>query len=434
MNLNTKRFIAVDVKVNQKIKIFGLLAVFVVGFIPVRGLLVLLMNDKQFTSIIYSGTLLITLIISFIAIKQSINPHRVNFSSIVANLLFINLVFYFIWLLPILFLNPISDWLMAPIYLGFMPYLVFLFRLIKLELFIKILAFVTLIIAISVIWDFVEMNIMLDRYEIAFARQELLRPDNFEAIGRNDVLVRPNGLTGSRPHDASNLLAMFFVFWVLKYFFVKSSNKLFTILLILLSGVAMLATQVASNIIAAFFVLTVILPYGFAKQPKNIPFIGIGIVTILLIYIFAANPLIFDALMSGFQRAGTDGDWEGITIFQVGNISDFLVSFFVGHAGSLQLFHAAEVTEFAIIRMIFEQGIIHFILLIALFCYPFKLFFKSKEKLNPILLPFLGALAVGLVSLWHYGSVFRITNGVIFWGLYAQIIVLVQSKTSKQLL
>ena len=81
--------------------------------------------------------------------------------------------------------------------------------------------------------------------------------------------------------------------------------------------------------------------------------------------------------------------------------------------------------------MIFEQGIIHFIVLLTLFCYPFKLFIKSKEKVAPILLPFLGAFSVGLVSLWHYGSVFRITNGVIFWGLYAQIIVLVQTKTLK---
>uniref|UniRef100_UPI0040477746 hypothetical protein n=1 Tax=Algoriphagus sp. TaxID=1872435 RepID=UPI0040477746 len=428
--MHIKKFLAGDIKANQKTKLFLLLAILVVGFIPVRGLLVLLINDKQFTPVIYSGTLLITVFISFIAIKQSFSPKKFNLPNKIFYILLINLIFYFIWLLPVLFFNPVLDWLMAPIYLGFMPFLIFLFRLIDIQFFIKILAFVTIIIAVSVIWDFVEMNILLDRYEISFARQELLRPDNFEAIGRNDDLVRPNGLIGSRPHDASNLLAMFFVFWVLKYLFVNSSNKFFVTLLLLLSGTAMLASQVASNIIAAFFVLSIILPYGFIKHSKNIPFIGVGIVTITLFYSLTANSLIFDALMSGFNRAGPEGDWEGMTIFQVKKISDLLVTFLFGHAGSLHLFQAGEATEFAIIKIIFEQGIIHFIILLILFFYPYILFLKSKEKFAPIVLPFLGAFSVGLVSLWHYGSVFRITNGVIFWGLYAQIIVLFQIKNS----
>ena len=65
--------------------------------------------------------------------------------------------------------------------------------------------------------------------------------------------------------------------------------------------------------------------------------------------------------MSGFQRAGSDGDWDGILLFQVNDIIPLILTSFIGHAGSLGLFHAGEVTEFAIIRMVFEQGIIHFL-------------------------------------------------------------------------
>lgn len=428
MKFDPKVFLTNDVKLKRGFSIFGLLAIFAVGFVPVRGLLVLLLNNHSFTSLIYSATLAAILLISLVGIKLSFSSRDLNFPGVVSKLLLTNLVLYLVWLLPVLVINPIIDWVTAPVYLAFMPYLVYLFRLVKVETMTKIIAFVTIIISLSVIWDFVEMNIMLDRYDIAFARQELLRPDNFEAIGRNEALIRPNGLTGSRPHDASNLLAMFFVFWVVKYFFVKTGNRFFTLFLILLSGVSMLATQVASNIIASFLVLALVLPYGFSKQPKNIPYLGIFITTILLIYVFGSYPLLFDALMSGFQRAGSEGDWEGITIFQLNGITDLIITFFLGHAGSFHLFHAAEVTEFAIIRMIFEQGIIHFIVLMLLFCYPYKLFVRNRKKIQPIVLPFVAGFSVGLVSLWHYGSVFRITNGVIFWAMWAQAIVLIQNK------
>lgn len=396
--------------------------------ISVRGLLVLFIGRKDYTNYIYYTTLFIALFLSKFGFELS---RKKDFSAPprdLQNLLKYNFIFYAIWLLPVLIFNPAIDWLTAPLYLAILPYIVFIFYYLDIKIFYKILSFVSIIIALSVIWDFVELNILIDRYDIAFARQELLRPDNFEAVGRNDMLVRPNGITGSRPHDASNLLSMFFVFWFTKYLFEKSKNKLSIIILILLTGIALLATQVASNIIAAFFVLFFIIPYGFFKYPKNIPYIGIFLTSVLLIYLFASNPLYFDALMSGFQRAGSDGDWDGILLFQVNDIIPLILTSFIGHAGSLGLFHAGEVTEFAIIRMVFEQGIIHFLLILFILFYPLYLIYKNKIKITTNMLPLIAALLVGILSLWHYGSLFRITNEVLFWAFYGILVSMIKKQ------
>ena len=95
------------------------------------------------------------------------------------------------------------------------------------------------------------------------------------------------------------------------------------------------------------------------------------------------------------------------------------------------MFHAAEVTEFAIIRMVFEQGIIHFLLILFILFYPLYLIYKNNIQITTIMLPLISALLVGILSLWHYGSVFRITNEVLFWAFYGILVSMIRKTISK---
>jgi len=98
-----------------------------------------------------------------------------------------------------------------------------------------------------------------------------------------------------------------------------------------------------------------------------------------------------------------------------------------GHAASFHLFEAGEITEFAIIRTFFEQGVFHFLILMTFLCYPYFIVIKKSKYIQPLLIPFLGAFSVGLLSLWHYGSLFRITNEIIFLIFFVQIIALLKN-------
>lgn len=404
---------------NSKLNLFTKLILLI---IPCRGLIIIILNNKSFANIIYSITFLFAFAICLYGLRLSLNENqKLITSKKIRQLLFANLVLNIIWAIPIILFKPVIGTLMDPIYLSIFPFLIYVFANINIKNLKQIFIILTIVISGGILWDFIELNILFNRHEIAIARQELLRPE-FESIGKNDGLFRPNGITGSRPHDAANLLSMFFVYWF-TLFFLEKKNNVINILLILLTTISLLCTQVISNIIAAFFVEFIIILYLIFILRKNIFFKLLLLISPVIILI-VKYPGLITIFNSSFDRAGSSGDWDGMFLgLKNADTFSFVLTFFIGHCGSLELSHAASILEFSILRMLFEYGIIHYLVIISLLLYPLNMLSKNKLIHNNIFyLPLIAVILVGIVSLWHYGSVLRITNTIIFWACYSKII------------
>lgn len=92
-----------------------------------------------------------------------------------------------------------------------------------------------------------------------------------------------------------------------------------------------------------------------------------------------------------------------------------------GHGMSLQISRIGEVAEVSMLKGLVEYGVIHELVIFSLLLYPVALFFSKKYRYYRLdALPYVAAVAVGVLSQWHYGSVMRTTNIFVFFALYAQ--------------
>ena len=73
-------------------------------------------------------------------------------------------------------------------------------------------------------------------------------------------------------------------------------------------------------------------------------------------------------------------------------------------------------TEIAFLKDIFEKGIIPACFLFYILIYPFFVFLRTKALK---LIPCLASISFAFISLVHYGSLFRVTNFVLFFIFYS---------------
>ena len=85
---------------------------------------------------------------------------------------------------------------------------------------------------------------------------------------------------------------------------------------------------------------------------------------------------------------------------------------------SIWLLYVANVTEIGFIGTLMEYGFLYFSLFMLLLSYPVVVYFK-QIKPTKIAIPYVVAVFVGFLSLWHYGTVLRTTNIFVYFSIYA---------------
>ncbi|GEM_PF-4267503 len=389
-----------------------------------RGLVPLLTGSAGLAEPTYAFSTLLGIVLALRGLYVALYTTTPIIPKTLRLLLLINLALHLWWLLPIILLRPdVSTITSGVIYTGLLPFSIFLLIKLPEKYLAKALVLFTVVVSGSVMLDFIELNTMLvpGGLNLAMERHLLLRP-NFEAFGYTDSVYRAVGIFGHRPHDAAIFLAMLSVYWFQTLVQTRGPRILIAVWLFL-SIVGLLMTQVASNILA-FFVgilfLAVANPKPFLKVASVTFLPAILIIAVSLSYLLAATELPLDLLWKWQQRASGEGDWSAMFIFDAHNPFADLFSFFAGHGLSLDLSGLANSSEFSFVKMLMEYGVFHWVILMCVLAYPIWRYVAMQQIGKRIALPYIGALVVGLISLWHYESVLHITSIFLVFAFYAQ--------------
>jgi hypothetical protein len=385
--------------------------------IPLRGLIVLLINNPGFTVYIYNLSaifLMFVCLVGFLVPKTNVLSRNFEYKIIY------NFIFFLIWLVPVLLFSREVNNLMYAFYLGMMPFYIFIVLSLNEDEIKKILYIITAIVSFSVIYEFFEINIFLERYDIAFQRQTLLRPTLFQAFGRTGIVYQPNGIFGERPHDSAQLLSMLSTIWLNQLFFDNKKSKYLNFILFFISLFSLLLTQVASNIIAALLIGFLSFVHGSIIFTKNRSYYITLILFCVLLFLLSQNSIVIELISIWTKRAGADGEWDQMKNIPVESSFDgMLFSFILGHASSFKIFPGAMMSEIAFVKILFELGFIHFLLIMSLVLYPTLNLIKNNIKFERLRFSYVYSTLTGVVSLWHYGSLFSITNIVVFYAIFS---------------
>lgn len=363
-------------------------------------------------------------------------------------LLVLNLVLHAVWLAPVVIYRSelgyiIQEGIIPVIFTGLLPFCIYALIKIPERVVIPTLGFLTLVVAVSVIADFILINTLFvpDGFNLAVHWQKLLRPGVFEsygstgAYGQTGMLYRPNGLFGFRPHDSGNILAILSVYWFAMFFRVER-NELLVAVVTVTALIALVLTQSASNIIAGLvgvvFVMAVVLKNTTLRDsaPRLSVFLAILAVLLLLLYIYGVRP---GAVLHWVRRVSIQyGDWQNMTNLGMGNWGNDLLALLVGHGETLGLSRIVSVSEIGFVKGLAEFGVFNYFVFLSMLFYPAAIFLFGKFRGRELLvLPYVAAVMVGVLSLWHYGSVMRATNIFVFFALYSQALRIHQSPPAR---
>ena len=413
---------------NRAISLVGLLALIVLIFSFSRGLVPLLTGDPSHSSIVYSLSWSSGVLLGFLGIDLALHDRGTTVGPRLRAVLLFNLFLFFIWIFPVLVLERELYALLLIVRLAIFPFAIYALTRLPRGYVLGAFRWATLLIAITVLWDYLDLNLPIGAgLDAATQRQLLLRPDNFEGFGRTGDVFRPVGILGHRPHDGSNVLAMLAVFW-LAMTIVEPRRRSRNGTLAVLAILALVATQVASNIVAFLAGLTLLfLLAGAHVRLKDIArslvvLILLGLGARYLMSNFFANPI--DILFHWTGRFASEEIWTRMTDLGTRYPLDDWGSLLVGHSTSLDVSRIGYVTEVGFVALLVELGVIHFSVFMGLLMFPLLRFKNADREQRLNSLPYVLALVVGILSLWHYGSVLRTTNIFIFFAMYAQVLVL----------
>ena len=116
-------------------------------------------------------------------------------------------------------------------------------------------------------------------------------------------------------------------------------------------------------------------------------------------------------------------DWEHMTSYGNSSFGANLFSFLFGYGQTLKISEVAHYAEQAFIKNIFEYGIFNASIFLLFLFAPVIIYVINRANLNKMdIFPYVIAVFVGFLSLWHYGSVLRTTNIFVFFSMYGQVI------------
>jgi hypothetical protein len=382
-----------------------------------------LTGNANLARLTYNFSFILSVLFSSFGLYLALSKRKQIISKQLRLLLLANFILHIFWWFPIIIFGSSFNFKIAFFYTGLFPFAIIGFAKLPEKYLITALKIISVIVAGSVIWEFLLLNTNLvpNGYNLAMKYQLLLRPENFEVFGRTANMMRPVGILGHRPHDAGNLLAILSAYWV-AMLFRKSTHKISIYIISVISISAMLMTQSASNILAffmgIFFIMSVYRRklFKFTSYLYLLYFILILTVVGFLFRIFL--DMKYDFLFQWLRRTFSGSVWADMVSLGITNIGKDLLVVFTGHGSSLGFSSVGNTSEIAFIKMLMEFGLITWIVIMIILIYPIWCYALNRSKNKQLALPYIAGIIVGVVSLWHYGSVLRITNIFVFFALY----------------
>jgi len=336
-------------------------------------------------------------------------------------LFLINVIFGIVWCFgEIIIVGFNLESLRAFLFYFIIPISVFLFIRAKENYLIATIYFIGIVVALSCIIDFIICNLYPGPpigYEIKRPILDALvpfgSPRNPSHIG---LVSRAHGITGNY-HDSAHILTMVSVFSVGKLLFEKK-NKILVLILTIIILFGLFSTLSTSNIIAGIIGITIV-----AFYPSR------GIV-IRIIYLSITGYLIFLFFQGGFflfDQVSPDLDMESgkmkqMTQLGTSSYSNIIISSLLGHEHLSGISDLGKSTEIALFSMITYLGIITIIPLLSLICYPFYIYLNSNQVIKEKMWVPIITLFTGIITLWHYASLFRSTSIFLFFAFYSMVI------------
>lgn len=284
--------------------------------------------------------------------------------------------------------------------------------------------FIAIIISISCIIEFIVSNIYPGiPYGIELVRGPLEAITPGEGIGVHGFshigeIYRAHGITGHY-HDSGNILAMASVYCIGNTFYKKKSILFYFLALVIVTG--LLSTLSMSNIIAAIVGIMILVLFAYRGGLfKRIFIIAVMGYAIIFIATFQVESYAYDEIFNQFDPSGV----KMTAMMNLGSSSTSarIVSMLFGHDRSSMISDMGYYTEAAIVVMLMDFGLVTFIPLMMVLCFPIYLYFISNKELrNEMWIPFV-TVCTGLLTLWHYGSLFRSTSIFLFFAFYSMAI------------
>lgn len=383
--------------------LWGTVVMVVVG--SVRGIIVV--NTPAPATSVYWLTAVVLLLLAALGFGE-----RKRFKSpqltLLKNLLMLNLVLGIINVGVDLMLGVGFD--PGSFYLYVAPYVVFLFLRIQPRRLIEAAIVSAVMISYSVATNFWLSLSGPAGLQAVFDYNARLRPDLFLALSRTGEFYRAAGYTGSY-HDSANILGMAASFLAIRFL---TQRQWLDLVLFLATTVCLTLTQSAANIAITIGTVVLFAGYFVFTRPRASTLLAFGAAVLGVIGLVA----VFGDVMRIFiSRLGPQGDWAGIKA-RLG--WDWIVTsvpyLIAGHAtayGSKNIY-----TELSVLKILLQLGLIHTLILLWILIYPGYRFAKSKQSC-PAALPSLAAVTFGVLSLLHYGSLFRVTSIFLFFALYS---------------
>ena len=241
--------------------------------------------------------------------------------------------------------------------------------------------------------------------------QNLLRPKEYHAatIG---TIPRVGGYQGSN-HDAANILTIIGIFLLANIMSKKSKYKLISILSLLLGTPALLITTSASNI-SVFIFTAVIMLICYAKNILKFSALLLFISIFFISLYYFSNEYLF-IFLKKFINHSEASDGGMFNSLDGEYIYASLFSFLLGFAYPLEL--PIINTEIGLLKLLVTLGIIPFSLLVYFLTLPFIICLKNRLNYHFSFYSF--PIISCLLTLLHYGSLFRITSIGILVLLYS---------------
>lgn len=384
-----------------------------------RGAIILLLGLPNSPQIFFMFTLLS---LGLVIVKSNLfsrieNPKEL---SVYLKLFLLNLFFGVLWFIADISYGSYSESIKIILFFFILPIGVLSFTTVDKEKLHKAILFFSTFVAISCIIEFVILNIFpggIIGIEIIRIPLKMISPDSiaveFAHIGD---MYRSHGITGHY-HDSGNILAMTSVYLVGTYFFANKRPILFFVALINIIG--LLTTLSTANIIIGFLGMFLISFFKLKGITSRIITTSFVFFVIFITFITFFNPEEYRDLYLQFDLQGekmiamrNTGSSDSITKF---------ISMLLGHESNSGISDLTEWTEAGIVNILMNLGLFVFLVFIATITYPLYLYFSAtKNNKNKMWIPFI-TICTGLLTLLHYGSLFRSTSIFLFFAFSSMI-------------
>jgi len=236
-------------------------------------------------------------------------------------------------------------------------------------------------------------------------------------------LYRAHGITGHY-HDSGNILTMASVYCVGHTLYKKTN--IFTIFLSVVILLGLLSTLSIANIFAAIIGITIISLFSYRGLFKRIFIIVVIGYALLFNSTFQSTQDQFRVtaidVFSSLNLETSGGKMEAMLNVGSSDTSERIISMLFGHERSSGISNMGYYSEISFVIMLMEFGIVTFILLMMVLCFPIYIYFISNKKLrNEMWIPFV-TVCTGILTLWHYGSLLRSTSIFLFFAFYSMVI------------